>query len=142
MLCYVFQGEVLNSVLIFKGLSARQFLWDQQEATGQSALQEGFLYSCLLRWSSTTASAHPALDNAHLSLLEVFDYSWSNKCDCKFNPSKKKLYRENNYWRTPMFIKKRAEDRTQNQSSLEAIQRRISKFWVTECWSVFNLLRN
>jgi len=70
MLCYVFQGEVLNSVLIFKGLSARQFLWDQQEA-----LQEGFLYSCLLRWSSTTASAHPALDNAHLSLLKVFDYS-------------------------------------------------------------------
>lgn len=96
--CYVFQFKVLNSVLIFKALSAEQFLWDHQEATVQSALLERFLNICLLRWSSTTGFAHPPLDNARQIFLEVFGYNvidnWSNQCDHEFNL--KKSYVEEN----------------------------------------------
>lgn len=74
ILCYIFQFEVLKSVLIFKALSARQFPWDHQEATVQAALLERFLSISLLRWSTTTGFAHPALDSARQSFLEVFGH--------------------------------------------------------------------
>lgn len=74
ILCYIFQFEVLKSVLIFKALSARHFPWDHKEATVESALLERFLSIYLLRWSTTTGFAHPALGSACQSFLEVFGH--------------------------------------------------------------------
>lgn len=91
---------------------------------------KGF-WICLLRWSSTTGFAHPALDNAHKSFLEVFghnvNYNWSNECDCEFSLKKcyieKKIHAEISWCSS-----KNAEDRTQNQSWFKIIWGNVSEF--------------
>lgn len=90
-----------------------------------------FWIICLLRWCSTMGFAHPALDSAHQSFLEIFghnvNYNLSNECDCEF--SLKKCYVEKKIQAEVSWcLSKNAEDRTQSQYGFKIIWRNMSKF--------------